>query len=137
MTFNELAQSLPQGFHDAEFQRFEMDYLSRRLVFDVVIWIGDMDNEQAREMYRPARVTVEDVAYLVIEPPDPSYTWKEPGHLIIDTGAGQPANSETPLPEAPHGTSVTFMYVYNFNRFMYFAASHASLEWTGPEEDHA
>ena len=137
MTFNELALSLPQGFHDAELHRFEMDYISRRLVFDLVVWIGDMDNGQDREMYRPARVTVEGVAYLVIEPPDPRYSCKEPGHIIIDTGEGQPTNSETHLPEAPQETSVTWMYLVDFNRFVYFAASHASLEWTGPDENHA
>ena len=27
MTFNELVNSLPNGFHDAELQRFEMDYV--------------------------------------------------------------------------------------------------------------
>lgn len=141
MTFNELAQSLPQGFHDAELQRFEMDYLSRVLIFDVVVWIGDMDNEQAREMYRPARVTVEEVAYLVIEPPDPReppelrYPWKEPGTIRFDTGAGQPQQSESVLPKAPEGTSVTWMFLSDLNRFVLFAAGNAALEWTGPEEN--
>lgn len=36
MTFKEAAASLPNGFHDAELQRFEMDYVHRTLRFDLV-----------------------------------------------------------------------------------------------------
>jgi hypothetical protein len=31
MTLEEVASSLPNGFHDAELQRFEMDYVHRTL----------------------------------------------------------------------------------------------------------
>ena len=68
MTFEELARTLPNGFHDAELWRFEMDYGRRRLQFDLDLWIGD-DGAGARELYRPARVTLDQVAFLVIEPP--------------------------------------------------------------------
>ena len=59
MTFQQIADSLPNGFHDAELQRFEMDYVHRKLRFDLEVWIGDMNSTQARELYRPARVTLE------------------------------------------------------------------------------
>ena len=36
MTFEEVAASLPNGFHDAELQRFEMDYVHRTLRFNLV-----------------------------------------------------------------------------------------------------
>lgn len=141
MTFEELTDTLPNGFHDSELLRFQMDYLTRRLVLEVVVWIGDMDNKTEKETYRPARVTVENVAYLVIEPPDPreppdsSYPWLEPGSITFDTGEGQPSQSASILPTAPEGTTVTWMYLYDFNRFLLFAAGDATLEWTGPEED--
>ncbi len=140
MTFDELCNTLPNGFHDAELQRFEMDYQSRKLVFDVVVWIGDMEDEPNQEMYRPARVTVEGVAYFVMEPPDPrepqdsGYPWKESGSITFDTGEGQPKHIASVLPKTPEGTTVTWMYLYDFNSFMLFAASDASLEWTGLEE---
>ena len=44
MTFEEVAALLPNGFHDAELQRFEMDYVHRTLRFDLVVWIGNMDD---------------------------------------------------------------------------------------------
>jgi hypothetical protein len=48
MTFQEIAASLPNGFHDAELQRFEMNYLHRKLQFDLVVWVGHMDDAKAR-----------------------------------------------------------------------------------------
>jgi len=70
MTFEDAAASLPNGFHDAELLRFEMDYVQRRLQFDLVLWIGDMDDSRSREIYRRARLTLERVAFLVVEPLD-------------------------------------------------------------------
>jgi len=67
MTFEETAAALPNGFHDAELQHFEMDYVHRKLRFDLVVWIGDMDDSRRRELYRPARLTLDDVAFLVID----------------------------------------------------------------------
>ena len=84
MTFEEVAASLPNGFHDAELQRFEMDYVHRTLRFDLAIWIGDMDDSRRRELYRPARLTLDDVAFLVIEPPDINYPWLKAGPIRID-----------------------------------------------------
>ena len=135
MTFNELANLLPNGFHDAELQRIGMDYVQRELQFDLVVWICASDDPRIRELYRPARVIVRDVAYLVVEPPDPKYPWTTPGSVTIDSGEGVPRQSTGELPTAPSGTSVTWMYLGELNRFLFFAAGSASLEWTGPEEN--
>ena len=86
MTFDEVAASLPNGIHDAELQRFEMDYVHRTLRFDLVIWIGNMDDSQRLELYRPARLTLDDVAFLVIEPPDVNYPWLKAGRIASTQG---------------------------------------------------
>jgi hypothetical protein len=135
MTFKEVAASLPNRFHDAELQRFEMDYVHRTLRFDLVIWIGDMDDSRRRELYRPARLTLDDVAFLVIEPPDINYPWLKAGPIRIDTGEGQPHQSSSTLPVAPPGTRTTWMYLGELNRFLLLSGGNASLEWTGPEEN--
>lgn len=137
MTSTEIAQSLPHGFHDAECQRLKMNYVDRALQFDLVVWVGDMGDTKGRERYRPALVTVHDVAYLVLEPPDPKYPWCTPGSMRVDAGEGQPRRSEGVLPAAPVGTSLTWMYMEGLNRFLLFAAGSASLEWTGPEENRS
>jgi hypothetical protein len=85
MTFEEVAASGPNALHDAELQRFEMDYVHRTLRFDLVVWIGDMDDPRRRELYRPARLTLDDVAFPVIGPPDINYPWLKAGPIRIDT----------------------------------------------------
>ncbi len=135
MTFGETAAALPNGFHDAELQHFEMDYVHRKLRFDLVVWVGDMDDSRRRELYRPARLTLDDVAFLVIEPPDVNYPWLKAGRIRIDAGEGQPPQSSSTLPVAPAGTLTTWIYLGELNTFLLFSAGNASLEWTGPEVD--
>ena len=135
MTFKEVAALLPNGFHDAELQRFEMDYVHRTLRFDLLEWIGDMDDSRRRELYRQARLTLDDVAFLVIEPPDITYPWLKAGRIRIDAGEGQPPQSSSPLPVAPAGTRTTWIYLKELNTFLLFSAGNASLEWTGPQVD--
>ena len=135
MTFEETAAALPNGFHDAELQRFEMDYVHRQLLVDLVVWIGDMGDSRRRELYRPARLTLDDVAFLVIEPPDVNYPWLKAGRIRIDAGEGQPPRSSSTLPVAPAGTRTTWIYLEELNTFLLFCAGNASLEWTGPVVD--
>src|SRR5688572_21336969 len=135
MTFEETAAAVPNGFHDAELQHFEMDYVHRKLRFDLVVWIGDMDDSRRRELYRPARLTFDDVAFLVIETPDVNYPWLKAGRIRIDAGEGQPPQSSSTLPVAPAGIRTTWIYLEELNTFLLFSAGNASLEWTGPEID--
>src|SRR5262249_14340163 len=120
---------------DAELQRFEMDYVHRTLRFELVVWIGDIHDSQRRELYRPARLTLDDVGFLVIEPPDINYPWLKAGRITIDAGEGQPPQSSSTLPAAPAGTKTAWMYLGDLNRFLLFCAGSASLEWTAPEEN--
>src|SRR4029450_6602830 len=84
-----------------------MDYVHRTLRFDLLVWIGDMDDPRRRELYRQARLTFDDVAFLVIEPPDVNYPWLKAGRVRIDAGEGQPPQSSSTLPVAPAGTRTT------------------------------
>jgi hypothetical protein len=137
VTFQELHDSLPHGLHDAELLRFDLDYQHRRLEFDLLLWVGRFDEFAARELYRPARLTFEDVAFLVIEPPDPRYEWASQGRMTIDGGSGVPPQSQTAVPEAPAGTVIVWIYLDRLNGLLIFAAGDASLDWTGPERNRA
>lgn len=134
MTFQELFQRLPNGFHDAELLLFEMDYLNRRMTCNLLIWTGDMENEFGRELYRPACLTLDGVAYLAIEPPDIRYDWLVSGAVVVEVGEG-PRKGTYSLPDPPPGTSTIWFYLRQTNSFLYLAAGNASLEWTGPEEN--
>jgi len=135
MTFHERSQTLPNGFHDAELSHFEKDYLSRRLTFDLMVWTGDMENKGIRELSRPARVPLERVAFLSIEPLDTKYDWLTSGAVIVDTGEGHLQQETYSLPKPPPNTSETWFYIKTTNSFLHMAAGDALLEWTGPEEN--
>ena len=137
MTFEEVSASLPNGFHDAELQRFEMDYVLRTLRLDLVVWIGNLDDPGRRELYRPARLTLDDVAFLVIEPPDVNYPWLNAGRIRIDAGEGQPPQSSSTLSVAPPAARTTWICLEELNTFLLFSAGNASLEWSGPEVDRS
>ena len=94
-----------------------------------------MGDSRRRERYRPARLTLDDVTFLVIETPDVNYPWLKAGRIRIDAGQGQPSGSRSTLPVAPAGTRTTWVYLGELNTFLLFSAGNASLEWTGPEVD--
>lgn len=137
MNFNELALTLPNGFHDSELKRFVMDYFHRTLELDLDVWVGDMRAVAKREIYRPARVTLVKVAFLVVEPPDARYAWLGPGRIRVDSGEGFPLTSSSIIPSPPAGISTTYIYLGELNSFLHFAAAEALLEWIGPEQDRA
>ncbi len=133
MTFRQLVASLPNGLHDAELRRFELDYEQRKLRFELAIWVGNLSDAKSRELYRPAILTFADVAYLVAEPPAVAIPLNS-GAIRIDAGEGRPKQSSTALPDAPSNTTVTWIYLDDLNTFLMFAAGEATLEWTGPAE---
>src|SRR3954466_11906642 len=97
---------LPNGFHDGVLQRISVDYGVGKLQLDVDFWIGDMADDQQREVYRLGRVTISGLEFLVIDNPNAvggPYT----GRLIIDGGPGQPSTLPVQLPALRDGS---FLY---------------------------
>jgi hypothetical protein len=95
--------------------------------------LSSMDDSRRRELYRPARLSVDHMDFLVIEPPDVNCPWLKAGRVRIDAGEGQPPQSSSTLPIAPAGAWTTWIYLEELNTFLFFSAGNASLEWTGPE----
>jgi hypothetical protein len=133
MTLEELAWTLPNGFHDAELRRFQMDYVSRTLEMELDVWVGEMESKDRRETYRPAHLTFGSVAYLVIEPPDTRYEWLARAPIRIDFGVGVPSGVSVAIPDHPPECFAGYMYMGELNSFLHFAAESASFEWSGAE----
>ena len=57
-----------------------------------------MDDSRRRELDRAARLTLDDVAFLVIEPLDVNYPWSKAGRIRIAAREGQPPQSSSTLP---------------------------------------
>jgi hypothetical protein len=123
MNLFELADSLPNGLHDAELLRIVIDYLGRTISLDLEIWVSESDTQ--RELYRAARITLRSFVYFVIEAPDARYPLRA-SSVTIDLS--EPA---TPLPDCESGSAFR-LFIGEFNAFIHGAAPVAELEWLGP-----
>ncbi len=133
MTLEQLAALLPNGLHDAELHKCTVDYSARFIQLDLKLWVG---NPEKMEIYRPATVELDGMHFWIVEPPDQNYL-SDSGCLTIDTGEFStlekvPAIS---LPEAPQSAFMNWIYVHQWNAFIYVSADTASYRWTGPDED--
>jgi hypothetical protein len=108
----------------------DIDFVRGVACLDVDIWIGD---GLERETYRNARIKLSRLLFWIAEPPDPRYPFAEPGGLRIDAG---PLTEESPksrpsLPPVPPDRFANWIFVTDWNAFIFLAAGDASLEWLG------
>jgi hypothetical protein len=127
MTFEEFINELPNGLHDASLSGLTISYSAREVVAEISVNVTDNEPEQ-RE--RRLRLTLRGVAFLVMDPPDARYPFNEAQTLTIDAGPGQPSTSEITLPPIPANAALAWIYVYQWNSFIRFAAEEATYEWT-------
>jgi hypothetical protein len=130
VTLEELENTLPNGLHDAEVQRVDVDYGRRSLVFELTIWVGSMDDPpEHREAYKTGRLEIGDLLFLVMEPPDARYPYRVESRLTIDsvkTGSSLDAELLTMLPADAFCHS---FFVFQWNTCMHFAGKHAAITW--------
>jgi hypothetical protein len=133
MTFDDLAISLPSGFHDAELKSLTIDYTKReaRLILDV--WVADDLNSEEREAYRLAEVILSGLLFWVSEPPDVRYPFNKAGGKRIDIGPMKLLKERdfVKLPPIPDDAFVNWIFVSDWNAFIYVAAQDAALKWLG------
>jgi len=135
MTLEEVAASLPNGFHDASIKGISTDYVSGTARFDLELWVGDdsAEKEEEREVYRDARLTLSDLLFCVIEPPDPRYPYYDKEALWVDGGPWNSAPPSTSNSAAESATRenafVYWFFVNNWNSFIYIGAMAARLEF--------
>jgi hypothetical protein len=133
MTLKDIEESLPNGLHDAQVQRVEIDYEDRTIRFSLVLWTGDLssDDEATRERYEKGELTIRDFIYCVIEPPDPTYPFVNASLITVGAGSAteEPIKTETPLPQKlPEGAFAYWFFVNEWNSFIHIAAMDASLK---------
>jgi hypothetical protein len=133
MTLNELARTLPNGFHDSAVHMINLDYSKHEIIFSIAVWVGDLSatDDETREAYRMGHLTLSDMAFCVIEPPDPTYPYYEKDRIVVDTD--EVKSLRTPpsvqLPSVPEGMFLNWIYVNQWNSFIYVAARNAELVW--------
>lgn len=131
-TLDDLSATLPNGFHDAELQRLLIDYTKREAKIIADIWIADMTTDQ-REAYRLAEITLSGLLFWVSEPPDAKYPFDATGGERIDVGPLTELSNKSSLklPPIPDGAFANWVFLTEWNAFIYVAAREATLKWLG------
>jgi hypothetical protein len=130
MTLEEIENSLPNSLHDAEVHRLVADYAKRTLMAELDVWVGNMDDPpDRRETYRTARIDIEGLHFLIMEPPDPKYPFDKSVNLTID-GCDKRESLNAELPNSiPGGGFFRSFWVREWNGFIHLAGANATFSW--------
>jgi hypothetical protein len=130
MTLEEIENSLPNRLHDAEMQRFTVDYEQRTLTMEVRVWVGSMEeSSKERERYRRGLIEVSGLIFLVTEPPDSRYPFRQSTQLTID-GCDRRENLDVKLVKSlPDESFFRSVWVKEWNAFIHLAATDAKFTW--------
>ena len=135
MTIQEIDAGLPNGLHDAELLRIDIDYTQRKLVLSLDVWVGALSGDiKKREAYRKARIEVRGLQFAAIEPPDANYPYSDPVPSRIDICDLRKNLDENLLKSLPSETFFNSLWVNKWNAFAHIAAVEAELVW---EDDKA
>ena len=134
MHIKEIKESLPNHFHDTNISNINIDYISKKLVFEINIWVGNMESgfTSVREEYKRATLIINNFAYFISEPPFPNYPFNIGEDLwIVDLCVDSdlweiPSNIPKNISE---NSFICSGYINNWNSFIYFAGDDAVLNW--------
>ncbi|HEV2468495.1 MAG TPA: hypothetical protein VGS78_04830 [Candidatus Sulfotelmatobacter sp.] len=141
MTLEELANTLPSGFHDSALKKLSIDYERRTLRLDVSLKVGNSDGPlEQRNDVRDACIEISGLLFFVVDPPstDIGYDVKSPGELWIVDGYETrliPEFAKTitrDLMEAlPTQAFVHSFFINEWNSYIHIAARDCALKWAG------
>jgi hypothetical protein len=129
MTVEDIANSLPNGFHDSLLESFHADYVKRTL--SICLQIDLSVEAEAGNRYRRAELELTGLIYVSVEPPDPRYL-ADTNKLVIDMGDFSEVDAPKPavaMDLIPEGVSACWTFVDGWNSFIQFAAAEAHLTW--------
>jgi hypothetical protein len=136
MTLADIEELLPNGFHDAEIEKFIWDYRTNSASFTMELWVAE-DGDQSPEVYRKGRLDLKEIVFIMIDTPDIKPYKASLGTLRIDGLA----TTESILPNlaaltetvTPYVNAYSF-YVDNWNSYIHIAAKESELIWIGERE---
>lgn len=133
MNIDAISKTLPNGFHDSELVRIEVDYAMRQAVLTFDIDLSDIETDQGG-MQR-GRLTLAGLVHLYVEPPenDDPIVLEE---IDVQTVVGDSSDFEElkHRPQLPKqvvdGFFRHWFYSCSDNNFIYVCYKSASFEWT-------
>jgi hypothetical protein len=123
MWIDDIAKSLPEGFHDSYFEKIEINYIEEHALILVDVWIGDMDMVNP-EVYRRGLLEIEGLVYFIIEQPIGKIGHRR-GRLST-TGADKFERDNANINKCRF-----FINVYN--SFIHIAGKSATFKWIEAE----
>lgn len=142
MTLEELDDSLPNGFHDAEIFSFELDYASGIARFQMNLLVGWPDDPEPEcEKYQEATLVVRSLCFCSVDPPVSTYPFLPDGKPICVSGDVAKSDHLPSLPDLvaklPSGTWCYRFFVHDWNAFIHIAGRDAEVTWVGEKPKHA
>lgn len=132
MTFREVEQGLPNGFHDSAIRRISVDFVSRSILVAMDIHAG-VPGDADPERYRPGSLRVSSPYLFFLEPPDPRYRFIPNGSAINVDGdsvkLGQDPAVDSLLPVIPRDATIYRFFLEEWNSFLYLAGASVEFSW--------
>jgi hypothetical protein len=133
VTFQDLEDSLPNGFHDAKLKSVSIDYVERLLTMQVELLVGTPEAED-RDEYRSATLIASGLYFYVIDPPDSKYpfaTKQRPVRISGDDGLPDLLSKlAANLAQTNPGFTYHRFFSNDWNSFIYVAADDVQLTWS-------
>jgi hypothetical protein len=128
MTLEEIADTLPNGFHDAQINSISINYVKREVTLDLEIWVANSEEDDS-DIYRLAELKLLQFLFLIIEPPNARYDYHEAKALWVEAGSDKRSHaSSTQLPgPLPEGAFTYWFFVHDWNSFIHVAALDAEI----------
>jgi len=128
VTIDELAEELPNGFHDSILRSHGADSDAGTAEFVLDVWLGDLnsDVESDRERYRSARIDLVGLSYLIVDAEGLQDRAPKTGLQIDLCDADEDVLAARPTGA---GQFAARFFVSEWNAFIHFAASDARLTW--------
>jgi len=134
MTFTDIDEALPNGFHDATILHFSLDAEANTLTMRMSVWVGTPED---LERYGSIEVIAKYVPVFFIEPPDPSYPFQVDGNGLAVSGDSPEIgvsqfiseDAEKVLSKLPSDNGSYRFFLENWNSFLYLAAQDVSFSW--------
>jgi hypothetical protein len=135
MNLSQVADNLPNGFHDAEIDEILLDCQKSSAQIRLRIWVSTEESQP--DVYKPAVIRLYGVLFFVIDPHSREELGPPPfGPSEGSWGIDGVVTTEDIMPSLktlrqylPSGIEPYSFYVENSNSFIHIAAAEATLTW--------
>jgi hypothetical protein len=131
MTIDELEETLPNGFHDADLRNVHIDYEARIATLGMTVDFSDHDKKIATPA-REVDLIISGLQFLSIDLPDPRYPYEDRASSIGGFWHNEKVDAlrkQELVAALPEGAFYNITFVDDWNSFIHVAGKHAELKF--------